>query len=61
MTKLYIDLKGAYTIMVREYMTPDFDVTVYEIDDVITVSWEGDKEGTGYVGAGGNGDGGWWD
>ena len=45
----------------REYMTPDFDVTVYEIDDVITVSWEGDKEGTGYVGAGGNGDGGWWD
>lgn len=22
----------------REYMTPDFDVTVYEIEDVITVS-----------------------
>lgn len=22
----------------REYLTPDFDVTVYEIEDVITVS-----------------------
>lgn len=22
----------------KEYMTPDFDVTVYEIEDVITVS-----------------------
>lgn len=24
--------------MTREYMTPDFDVTVYEIEDVITLS-----------------------
>ena len=24
--------------MNREYMTPDFDVTVYEIEDVITLS-----------------------
>lgn len=24
--------------MIREYLTPDFDVTVYEIEDVITVS-----------------------
>lgn len=24
--------------MIREYVTPDFDVTVYEIEDVITVS-----------------------
>lgn len=22
----------------REYVTPDFDVTVYEIEDIITVS-----------------------
>lgn len=24
--------------MIREYLTPDFDVTVYEIEDVITAS-----------------------
>ena len=24
--------------MIREYVTPDFDVTVYEIEDVITLS-----------------------
>lgn len=24
--------------MTREYMTPDFDVTVYEVEDVITYS-----------------------
>ena len=24
--------------MTREYLTPDFDVTVYEIEDVITLS-----------------------
>jgi len=40
--------------MMREYVTPDFDVTVYEIEDVITVS----------IGEGGYGDGngsdGWW-
>ncbi len=24
--------------MIREYVTPDFDVTVYEIEDVITMS-----------------------
>ena len=27
-------LKGAFGM--KEYMTPDFDVTVYEIEDVIT-------------------------
>ena len=38
----------------REYMTPDFDVTVYEIEDVITVSVDNilDKDTN-------NGDG-WW-
>ena len=30
----------------REYMTPDFDVTVYEIEDVITLSINGnDSDG----------------
>lgn len=24
--------------MIREYLTPDFDITVYEIEDVITAS-----------------------
>lgn len=44
----------------NKYVTPDFDVTVYEIEDVITVSL-----GTGAL-EGGNGDastgatGGWW-
>lgn len=41
--------------MMREYVTPDFDVTVYEIEDVITVSI---GEG-GYNGST-DGDGGWW-
>ncbi len=27
--------------MIREYLTPDFDVTVYEIEDVITLSING--------------------
>ena len=37
--------------MIKEYLTPDFDVTVYEIEDVITVSFtDGDPDG-------GNGDG----
>lgn len=32
--------------MVREYVTPDFDVTVYEIEDVITLSiGTGDLDG----------------
>lgn len=31
-------LKGVNIIMTREYMTPDFDVTVYEVEDVITYS-----------------------
>lgn len=29
----------------REYMTPDFDVTMYEIEDVITLSFgDGDSK-----------------
>lgn len=27
--------------MIREYLTPDFDVTIYEIEDVITLSING--------------------
>lgn len=38
-------LKGARTAMKFEYVTPDFDVTVYEIEDVITVSGFGDNTG----------------
>ena len=35
----------------REYMTPDFDVTVYEIEDVITVSVQPeDGDGSGWWG-----------
>ena len=49
-------MKGAYRAMIREYVTPDFDVTVYEIEDVITVSMDPD----GYTGYEGNGEGGWW-
>ncbi len=48
-------LKGANKAMMREYVTPDFDVTVYEIEDVITVSIGGadpDEDS-------GNGTG-WW-
>ena len=34
--------------MIREYLTPDFDVTVYEIEDVITVSFiDGDLDEDG--------------
>ena len=29
-------MKGAYDM--REYLTPDFDVTIFEIEDVITLS-----------------------
>lgn len=30
----------------REYITPDFDVTIYEIEDVITLSFrDGDLDG----------------
>lgn len=33
--------------MIKEYLTPDFDVTVYEIEDVITVSFtDGDPDGS---------------
>ena len=35
---LQLLLKGANLAMMREYVTPDFDVTVYEIEYVITVS-----------------------
>jgi hypothetical protein len=38
--------------MIREYLTPDFDVTVYEIEDVITLSF-----GPGNSSADGEG---WW-
>lgn len=56
MKYLYNDLKGAYTAMNNKYIAPDFDITIYEIEDVITVSSGED----GYEGAGGNGDSGWW-
>ncbi len=37
--------------MIREYLTPDFDVTVYEIEDVITLSViYGDEDGEGWQG-----------
>ncbi len=37
--------------MIREYLTPDFDVTVYEIEDVITLSIiHGDDDGEGWQG-----------
>ncbi len=39
--------------MIREYLTPDFDVTVYEIEDVITVSvGEGELDGGAIEGDG---------
>ncbi len=39
-----------------KYTTPDFDVTVYEIEDVITLSiGSGDVDGGGATG-----NGGWW-
>lgn len=28
----------------REYLTPDFDVTVYEIEDIITISGFGKED-----------------
>ncbi len=32
----------------REYITPDFDITIYEIEDVITVSFkDGDVDDNG--------------
>lgn len=40
--------------MIREYLTPDFDVTVYEIEDVITVSFT-----EGSINGGAESD--WWD
>ncbi len=40
--------------MTREYVSPDFDVTVYEIEDVITFSI-----GSGSL-DGGSDDSGWW-
>ena len=44
-------LKGANKAMMREYVTPDFDVTVYEIEDVITLSInENDSNGEGWWG-----------
>ena len=30
-----------------KYLTPDFDVTVYEIEDVITLSYTGDDPNPG--------------
>ena len=51
MRKLYKNLKGDCFTM--KYMTPDFDVTVYEIEDVITLSY-GDQDPNG-----GSGEG-WW-
>lgn len=51
MKNLYKKLKGAYTAM--KYVTPDFDVTIYEIEDVITLSM-GDKDPNGGDGTG------WW-
>lgn len=38
MKKLYKKSKGVNLVMIREYVTPDFDVTIYEIEDIITVS-----------------------
>ena len=39
------------SITMREYLTPDFDVTVYEIEDVITLSInENDSDGEGWWG-----------
>lgn len=28
----------------RDYLTPDFDVTVYEVEDIITISSIGTKD-----------------
>jgi len=41
--------------MIREYVTPDFDVTVYEIEDVITLSI-----GTGDANDESDNGAGWW-
>ena len=38
----------------REYLTPDFDITVYEIEDVITVSIGNNEPSSG------SGGGGWY-
>ena len=37
-----------------KYMTPDFDVTVYEIEDKITASFEDNEEGWGASDVGGS-------
>ncbi len=42
-----------------KYITPDFDVTIYEIEDVITLSI-GTGNVDGGAGSGGAGDNGWW-
>lgn len=34
--------------MNNKYVTPDFDVTVYEIEDVITLSMGGDPDNNGW-------------
>lgn len=47
-------MKGAYLAMNNKYVAPDFDVTVYEIEDVITFSI-----GNGPVDGGETGDE-WW-
>lgn len=39
----------------KEYMTPDFDVTVYEIEDVITLSIGGADSDIN------EGSGDWWE
>lgn len=39
----------------KEYMTPDFDVTVYEIEDVITLSIGGTDSDIS------SGSGDWWE
>lgn len=31
----------------REYLTPDFDITVYEVEDVITLSINGNESDKG--------------
>lgn len=50
---LQLLLKGANLAMMREYVTPDFDVTVYEIEDVITLSIGGNDPDGGKPGD-------WW-
>ena len=36
--------------MIREYLTPDFDVTIFEVEDVITASIvDIDPDGDGWL------------